>query len=302
MKYNFKTAKSHYIKHVLGKDPKDDRDKSFIKRESLQWENKHISEPDKMDLYEKNIFSYVKVAIDNKENAKRKYFYKDKFGNVSKNYQKEDCVYDKSMIYDEKAYEGLLTTCLDYNNNIKSCFYRTLGFNNIEVLSMALAIFESRNNPILVAGTIHIDGFKLEGYAKSLRDFFQKMYEEYLEIPQTSIGLAIKAVSIELLDENLKRPSIKEEHYLVLYDLLKKIINEWKKAYKEEKPFEASKFINFDYDSDVLNKFKKLNDDEGSEGIFHTIYEFLNNTSSMNSLLKLFKISKNEYLLDNKYY
>ena len=128
--YYFPKLSNHYYKHVLGAGKKDKRDTVDIVKEAKHWQDYKNVKTEK---------EYLNIANENIENAKRVYKYYSSDGKKSINYQKELVQITNTM--DEDEYDKLLTTCID-DSQIKSCFYRTMSYNDMELLTLCISLYK----------------------------------------------------------------------------------------------------------------------------------------------------------------
>lgn len=233
--YKFYTLESHYQKHVEGKDKDDKRPNNIKLIESNHWHDyKNVSNKD----------LYYDAAIDNISISKRVYKYRAYDGSLSINYQKGCLTYYDNMGDDK--YEQLLTTCLNVREtNIKTCFYRTISFDNIELLNMVYAVFISNKSIVNTSANIHIDGFNLNTFTEELMKLFFDLYEEYYVIPKYNKKTALKMILVSVLKKKLKKDET------IMYEILIKLVNDFIDAYNEGKIYKVSLTRN---DLEVLAK------------------------------------------------
>ena len=258
--YNFYKLDSHYQKHVEGNDESDKRPDEVKMRESNHWHDyKNVSN---MDLY-------YDAAIDNIGNSKRIYKYRAYDGSLSINYQKGQLTYFDNMGDDE--YEQLLTTCLNVREtNIKTCFYRTISFNNIELLNMVYAVFISNKSIVNTSANIHIDGFNLNTFTEELMKLFFDLYEKYYVIPKYNKKTALKMILASILKEKLK------DDDTPIYTLLNTLANDFVESYENHRTFVLTEArIVAGFEKSPKNKNDKIADyidyDEIIDKIIHTV-------------------------------
>ncbi len=232
-KFNFGDLDYHFNKHVKGKDEGDTRSKKFIKREKEQWEYKKVYDANIYRLRAEENIDYSKT---NMNNGSRIYEYEDK-GNVYINYQKGDITYSDKIYDDYLEFDKLLTTGLDVKNNtIKTCFYKTKRYSNIELLTMVNTIYSRCSFGYDIEDTtcnIHIAGFNLNTFTKELRVIFWDLIKEYYVIPKYNKKSAIKMVLVSLLKEKLKCDNS------IAYDLLMDNIKSFISSYKNRENHSA---------------------------------------------------------------
>ena len=218
--FKFKTEKlweEHFEKHVKGecnsyRDLWRKAEREFEKR---LWEKEEVKDPKE----------YLRKANENTEegNYKRHYIYwsvrkQSNKPTKSSNYQRGDVYYKKDISEDEAS--GLLTTCLDVNETIiTSCFFRTMNYNNVELLTMAISIYYCATIDRFIEKTdskIYIPGLNLNTFSKELRDTFEELYEDsYFKVSiMYNKKIATKKILIDFLSKKIKKANQFYTNYL----------------------------------------------------------------------------------------
>lgn len=219
---SFKTEKlweEHFEKHVMGKcnSYRDLRSKDKREFEKQLWEKEEV----------KNRDEYLRKANENTEegNYKRHYMYwsvrkqsNEPIVTKSSNYQRGDVYYKEDISEDEAS--GLLTTCLDDNETrITSCFFRTMNYNNVELLTMAISIYYCATRDRFIEKTdskIYIPGLNLNTFSKELRDTFEELYEDsYFKVSiMYNKKIATQKILIDFLSKKIKKTNQSYINYL----------------------------------------------------------------------------------------
>jgi len=246
-KYKFNRLDYHFNKHVNGDEKMDTRSKRIINREKEQWEYKLVNTE---ELYRKVAEENIDYAINNIDCGSRIYEYEDK-GEIYQNYQKGDITYSEKIFNDYVEFDKLLTTGLDVKNEIiKTCFYKTKRYSNIELITMVISIYNRCKFGEFIVDTsssTYIAGFKLSNFTKELRDVFEELLEEYYVTPKYNRISAIKMVLVSLLNKKLK------DDDSIPYELLINYTIDFINAYKKRKIYIAKRL-----DREIAKSNKKI--------------------------------------------